>query len=363
MLFSRQLRLGRKLRILLFALPNSALGYGISLENDPVNPDVIWSIVETADEKTAIAKVIESGRCVVAIFNELVTNVATAEMSLKPGMESMRALLSKCTPCPASALPDTGIVNSAIERVVLGIASTDVGALSAPCDVSSWQIMTNTYIANNKSRVEVRLDQEDEGAQQEAVAAWLVDAIQPSGVVSNPEIQEGKSWRELCDLLLSYDNGVFLFESKALCVGKGDLRSRDRLSRTLGKRIDTAARQLSGAVSNLRRGFPVRDASGKPFTVETAKPPHKIIIVPEFSLLQPDDFGPAFMKKYWLPNQGFLHILDMIELYRVVQASMMISRAGKMTTPIMALDYYLMDRAEKVVQSKTLLIEVMLRIQ
>ena len=58
---------------------------------------------------------------------------------------------------------------------------------------------------------------------------------------------------------------------------------------------------------------------------------------------------------------GLLHLLDIAELLRIVQAAEIIATRGTKTTPMMAFDYYLMERAKKTLDAGTLCIEVLLR--
>jgi hypothetical protein len=55
------------------------------------------------------------------------------------------------------------------------------------------------------------------------------------------------------------------------------------------------------------------------------------------------------------------HILDVSELLRIVQAAEMIAARGVQTTPMMAFDYYLLERVKKTLDAKTLCIEVLFR--
>lgn len=57
---------------------------------------------------------------------------------------------------------------------------------------------------------------------------------------------------------------------------------------------------------------------------------------------------------------GFAHLLDISELLRVVQAAEMLAARGTTTTPMMAFDYWLIERAKKAAKAETLCIEVLL---
>jgi hypothetical protein len=58
---------------------------------------------------------------------------------------------------------------------------------------------------------------------------------------------------------------------------------------------------------------------------------------------------------------GFLHLLDIAELLRIVQAAEIIAARGTKTTPMMAFDYYLVEQFEKAITVGTLCVEVLLR--
>ena len=90
---------------------------------------------------------------------------------------------------------------------------------------------------------------------------------------------------------------------------------------------------------------------------------HAIILIPEFALIENQErFGPAFIAEFMETTGGFIHLLDVAELLRVVQAAEMISRGSSKVTPLMAFDYYLMERAKLTRDAGTLCIEVLLRI-
>jgi CMP-2-keto-3-deoxyoctulosonic acid synthetase len=72
-------------------------------------------------------------------------------------------------------------------------------------------------------------------------------------------------------------------------------------------------------------------------------------------------YGRPFIEEFMKATGGFLHLLDVAELLRIVQAAEMIAARGTKTTPMMALDYYLMERAKKTLLADTLCIEVLLR--
>ncbi|MBI3444892.1 MAG: hypothetical protein HY055_05940 [Magnetospirillum sp.] len=101
---------------------------------------------------------------------------------------------------------------------------------------------------------------------------------------------------------------------------------------------------------------------GDTLLVEREKPAHAIVLIPDLELVEDHaTYGIAFMRDFMGATGGFAHLLDISELLRVVQAAEMIAARGKTTTPMMACDYYLMQRAEKAADAGTLCIEVLLR--
>ena len=75
----------------------------------------------------------------------------------------------------------------------------------------------------------------------------------------------------------------------------------------------------------------------------------------------PSVYNLEFIKNFMAATGGIPHLLDISELLRVVQAAEAIAEKSTKTTPIMAFDYYLMERVKKSAAAGTLCIEVLLR--
>ena len=89
---------------------------------------------------------------------------------------------------------------------------------------------------------------------------------------------------------------------------------------------------------------------------------HGIVLIPDLDLIQDREaYGLTFIKKFMETTNSFLHLLDIAELLRIVQAAEMIAARGTKTTPMMAFDYYLVERAKKTLAAGTLCIEVLLQ--
>jgi len=154
-----------------------------------------------------------------------------------------------------------------------------------------------------------------------------------------------------------------LIESKTLSVLARERQpDRAKLKRDVSAHIGKAFAQLRGAIRALKSGVRVTSPKGKTLSVERKHPAHAIVLIPDLELV--DDraaYGIEFIQDFMGSTGGLAHLLDVSELLRIVQAAEMIAARGTTTTPMMAFDYYLMERAKKAADVGTLCIEVLLR--
>ncbi len=188
--------------------------------------------------------------------------------------------------------------------------------------------------------------------------------MHPKGAYASPKILKGNdTFRELTDILLTYEFGTCLVESKTLTIlGRNSLPSRNRLARNLARHVQKATSQLRGAIRKLKQGVSVQSAEGKNIEVESNYPMHAIVLIPELDLVENcGNVGLEAMYLFADDTDSFLHVLDIAELLRVVQASEIIASYNEKVTPMMAFDYYLTKRWEYCVKAETLLIRMLLR--
>ncbi len=164
--------------------------------------------------------------------------------------------------------------------------------------------------------------------------------------------------------MLSYEFGATLIESKTLSILARDrLPQRAKLQRNVSSHIDKAFKQLRGGIRKLKEGVEITDRDGKIVSINRDKPAHAIVLIPDLELIvDPQKYGLEFIKEFMTETGGFAHLLDISELLRVVQAAEMLAELGKTTTPMMAFDYCLIERATKAANAGTLCIEVLLRL-
>jgi PHP family Zn ribbon phosphoesterase len=195
------------------------------------------------------------------------------------------------------------------------------------------------------------------------MAIWLTDNLHPLNVYLSPNIPKGKGFRELTDVLLSYQFGSVLIESKSLTIfGRETIPNRAKLAHDLLKHIKKAVNQLKGGINQLRKGVTVTTTSGAIINVERTQPVHAIVMVPDLDIIDDHElFGLSMIQDFMKETSSFIHLVDIAELLRIVQAAEIIASRGKNTTPMMAFDYFLIERAKKSYNAGTLCIKVLLK--
>ena len=348
---------------LLLARCAGRLVYGARVFDDAAKPATIWSVAEHNAERDALLALAQTQECPLFLFNELTLNAAWNDVHVDLGAEASAWIAAtELGPVDHTTIKDE--VHRLIDSLP-GAAGGGPELLTFSLrTLHEWRETVNHYITNQATVSQVQLFNTDEGGQQESLAVWMTDSLQPSGVNHSPQIPKGKGRRELTDLLLSYEFGTVLIESKTLTLfNRNSLPSRDSLAADVSKHIDKAVAQLRGAVRALKLGSTVFDKHGTPVNVERKRPMHAIVLVPDFDLIRnANHYGWDFIAGFMEATGGYIHLLDLAELLRVVQAAQMISRQGTTTTPMMAFDYYLIERAKKTLEAGTLVIEVLLRI-
>ena len=334
---------------LILTLIGARIAYAIEIPDDHERPGTIWSFLDLPAEKAALLALTKSPRCAVFLFNELAVNVAWAEVNLAVEQSFVVAI----SDASSDPLPDENVrITERLEEISTNASVTNT-QITVVAEVV-WCEIRSSYVTQRGGGSHLSLFAENEGEQQEELAVWLVDQLHFPGCVRSPQVHE-KRVRELTDVLLSYENGSFLVESKSLSVlARADLPGRAKLERDLIKHVGKAARQLAGGIRNLKNGLRVTDAAGIDVIIEREIPAHAIILVPDLSLLHSAiEFGREFVLKFANDTGGYLHILDPAELLRVVQVADIVSRQSNTVTPMMGFDWYLIERAKKALEHET----------
>lgn len=349
---------------LAFAMCDGRLLCALKVYDDGDDGCILWSVVEREEELNGIRGLARREPLVAFLFNELAVNVAwnnlPATSTLEPLSEwADSAALGKVdhSIVELTALPLLDRIHRRMEEDDNEWLVMEIGGKS------DWKALQNHFITASASSSLIDLFGGDEGNQQEQLGVWLTDNLQPSGAYHSPQIPKGNGTRELTDILLSHEFGAMLIESKALSVlARERLPDRTKLKRDIAAHISKAFAQLRGAIRALKSGIPVTSPKGNTLPVERDHPAHAIVLIPDLELV--DDhaaYGIEFIQNFMGATGGFAHLLDISELLRIVQAAEMIAARGTTITPMMAFDYYLLNRAKKASEAGTLCIEVLLR--
>lgn len=341
----------KKIRLYLFKISDERIGYGVQIDDDPEHPGTAWSIFEYEDEHAGALALKERFKCMLFLFNELAINVAWGETYLDLSGYAPAYFLDSAK---LGAIPDASVyqdeVHATLDALLQGKAGPSVGVLLDWATVPEWHPIYGHYVTNQLQQGFISVFEDNEGAQQEEIAHWLIDNLDPAGAFRNPQVHEEGGVRELCDLLLSHQYGAFLIESKTLSIWvRPELPRRTKLASQIRKHhLPEAIRQITGTVKNLRRGLPITDQEGREIQVEREALPHIIVLIPDLTLLHDaTEFGGEFFKQKSLDTKSFFHILDPGQLLRIVQAAGVLAARAESITQLMFFDYLLMERAER----------------
>jgi hypothetical protein len=347
---------------LAFSRLGNRLLYGLRVIDDEKKAAILWSILERDAEKAALNALAQGESCQVFLFNELAVNVAWTALPMTAHADLAQIIASIRTgPADYAALKSDA--STVLDRFHKNpVSDADLIVIDLP-NTTTWEPILNQFITSQLTISPVDLFSSDEGGQQEQLAIWLTDSLHPFGVHHGPQVPKGSGFRELTDILLSYEYGSVLIESKTLTIlQRSSLPGRTKLARDVSRHVKKAIGQLRGGIRRLKDGTPVTSKAGVQLNVERSQPMHAIILIPDLDLIEDRNaYGIQLIQEFMKATEGFLHLLDIAELLRIVQAAEMIAARDTNTTPMMAFDYYLMERAKKTQDAGTLCIEVLLR--
>lgn len=347
---------------LAFSRLGDHLLYALRVIDDERKPAIMWSILERDAEKAAISALAQGESCQVFLFNELAVNVAWATLPMTAHAD-LAQIVAPIGMGPADHAALKSDASTVLDRFRKNpVSDEDLIVIDLP-STTTWTPILNYFITSHATSSPVDLFSNDEGGQQEQLAIWLTDSLHPLGVHHGPQVPKGSGFRELTDILLSYEFGSVLIESKTLTIlQRSSLPDRTKLARNVSHHVKKAINQLRGGILRLKDGTPVTSKAGVQLTVERSQPMHAIILIPDLDLIEDRDaYGLGLIEEFVKATGGFLHLLDIAELLRIVQAAEMIAARGTNTTPMMAFDYYLMERAKMTLDARTLCVNVLLR--
>jgi len=296
------------------------------------------------------------------LFNEACANCAWTTGSLAIGQEVIFSLEEARIDDPN---PDLYVeeIGAALEHIRRGELHNII-KIGISVD-GNWRPLRSHFILNGVRTAALNLLVDNEGTHQEQLAHALLGNLSPSGAYPNSQLHEPSGKKEFIDILVTYEFGTILLESKTLSIfdQRNTLPNRQKLRKNIQKSAERARKQLEVAARKLRKGVTVFDENGNVIRLERMKPPHCILLVPELDLLTEESHKWLSHIVHFMKSTGaFLHVLDTVQLFRMMQAAEMIAKASKSTTLMMAFDYYLIQRAEAVASRRSINFDMILRL-
>lgn len=338
-----------------YILPEGMILYAVKVDDDVNSPAVLWSIVETDNEKIALESLLNCGSCEVFLFNEgaINTNGARVRFEIKNRTSVSHAL--KVGPVKRRKYEECVVQCRKRLDAIYDEKYERAGTFQSESGIE-WNSYQIDYVTNQNSVSRLDILNENEGKQQEILAVFFTDQLSISGATHGPIIHEDRGPREFTDILFGYEGGCFLIESKTLSIfERSTLPDRSKLKKNTLKNVNKAISQLKGTCRNLRSGLRITTSQGVEISLDKKWYPHCIILVPDLSLLHgSEDLGGQFIREFLEESEAYLHILDLVELLRSVQHAEIFAKNSKMgLPPIKCFDAALLMRWEYATKNPT----------
>src|SRR3954454_12102685 len=160
---------------LAFARMGNRLLYGLKVYEDPEKPALLWSVLERAEEMSALAALERGEICQTFLFNEVAVNVTSCTHTVDLAGADLKALLHGV----ATGLVDHSAIKSDVSPILNRLGHESMSAagivIADVCRTTDWKKLINVLITNRASSSLIDLFDTDEGNQQEQVGLWLTD--------------------------------------------------------------------------------------------------------------------------------------------------------------------------------------------
>ena len=207
----------------------------------------------------------------------------------------------------------------------------------------------NLHVIGNREKSQFKITHPNEGdTLEQSVWHLLMDLFQ-NNLYRSPQVIEGRTRRELTDILAISEYGIFIFESKSLSIlNNVKEQSTARRAKNIEAHIRKALNQLLGATKAIHNGLEIYASDGQRIDFNRNIPPHGIVLISE--MFHVVDWNAMFLEfaQATIKSKVILHILDLRELARLV--------GGSKTVNIF--DYNLLERSKQVIEHRNLLVRV-----
>jgi hypothetical protein len=284
------------------------------------------------------------------LFDELCRCVAWAEVSLEAGkveeveemVGNIKDLYSGKTDSDVSRALDCLDLSVSPKRIISGARVVPVAEVGLTCGEF---VHSEIYSYSIYESHAFNLENKDEGGGLEQSVWQLLESIFPLDIYRSPQVEDGKNYRELTDILCLSRFGLFLFEAKAISVYSSiSDRDTERRVKNLQKQVRTGIKQLKGAVRAIRAGKKITTNVGTKIELDREIVPHAVVVVSE--LLHFGNWNEIVVDIIDTAKESniLIHVLDLRELTLLVAAS----RESNL------FDYQLMERFKHFVSFKSI---------
>jgi hypothetical protein len=174
-----------------------------------------------------------------------------------------------------------------------------------------------------------------EGDQLEHQIAIASESIFNQNTFKSPYVQKGDKLRELIDVLMKYDRGLFLIETKAMSVFNKNDQKFERKSKSIIKQAKKGIDQLVGANKQLKKGSYLFDVNGNKINYDSEMITQNIVLVSELVQFDEQEDIKKYLLKSIITNNLSIQLIGFDEYMLIIKAA-----EGKMEL----FDYYLLER-------------------
>lgn len=310
---------------------------GLLVEDERERPFKASTINSSEDDKSLLARVLESHAVTLHCLNELNHPALSASCAMQPAAADAAAAALRAsdhwilTPAFSNtmSLDDLSrILSLALDRfrthihgAVTDAGTADIGfAGRVPMTLDIWRPTEIFEVTPSSASGPFLIGDRAEGLKLENMILAILDSVYPGRAYVSPVVQEGKVSRELADALAFDDRVICVIQAKALAVLSANReRSSSRRSANVENDIRKGLKQLTGAIGNIRSRAPVstRD-DGTPITLpdRVTSPAHAILVLSEM-YFGVDWKGVARLMAEAIQNEvrrALFHVLDIQEL-------------------------------------------------
>src|SRR5882757_1230224 len=167
----------RDFTLIFSPMPDGTLLSGVQINDDPVHPGTIWSLIAGENEIEAIRLLAKTGKLDVFLFNEAAISVLSASVELDVPQQALLDLTEDIRLSVRNEFEDE------IEKIGKRLDSVRSAqnvpfvklTLKYSCD---WRQVKSHYITISLRPSLLDLIGENEGEQQEELAVWFTDVLE-----------------------------------------------------------------------------------------------------------------------------------------------------------------------------------------